>query len=298
MEATNYYEEEATNKFITFIRKNVLNFLLVLVVLGFLIKNLLSIDESGKTVAEIIADSLIAFIMGFTINAIMQKKGIFAAQETKSYKKMMSSYNSEIEKTNNYIEKLDDFCDEKNDQRLKRAQMRILRRERIKYSDFINGEKELVCKDKIKEKCWDRARKVKIHYMTPENLLSETDDAFEKGKREETLKQHERKEMTSSIFSKIIFALIFGYFAVSPVINGTNLLWSIFQVTLWLAFGLMTYFNNYSYVRNVYQQKIYRKINYLVEFNSRYGKKGEIKENGEMVREGSEQTSEKLGQNK
>lgn len=271
------YEEEknSADKFFEFMKNNVLNFLLVIIYGLFIFRDVVQIHESGRTILEIIANTFIAWFMGVCTSTIMRRKGQAKAMTENSYKNMQKTYDGEIEKADDHIDVLDDFCDEKNEIRYIKAQKIVLRRQRIKYDDFANKEKNEVCKTKEQEKCWDRALRVKIQLITPENLLSETDTKYEKGKKEETLNEKNTKSFLKDSYSKAFMALIFGYFAVSIVL-GTGILWSCIQVSIWLIWGIVSYLQDYFYIKQVYQQKIYRKIKYLKEFNNNYvAKKGE-----------------------
>lgn len=272
MEAEFKYEERnATEKAIEFLKNNALNFLLVVIYGLFIFRDIVQIQESGRTVLEIVANTFIAWFMGIATSTIMRRKGQARAMSEQSYKNMQKTYNSEIEKTDPHIDKLDDFCDNKNEQRYIKAQKTVLRRARIKYEDFANKEKFEVCKTKDQEKVWDKATRVKIQLITPENLLSETDEKYEKGKKEENLSEKNRKSFFKDSSSKIFMALVFGYFTVSISI-GAGILWSCIQVAIWLVWGIMSYLQDYFYIKQIYQNKIYRKIKYLKEFNNNYAK--------------------------
>ena len=272
-------EETPTEKFIAFIKQNILNFLLVVIYGVFIFKDMVTIQESGKSILSIIADSLIAWFMGTATSTIMRRKGQAAAMATDSYQKMQKSYNKEIERTDSNIDKLDGFCDVKNDQRIVKVQKAILRTERIKFDDFETKTIDVVCgTDKKRRKCWYKAQHAKIQLITPENLLSETDSNYDKGKKEDTLNEHNKKKLFGDGSSKILFALIFGYFTVVVALNA-NIFWSCIQVAVWLLWGIMSYLQEYFYIKQEYQNKIYRKINYLIEFNNTYVKKG-VQDNG------------------
>lgn len=266
--------ETSTEKMLTFFRKNLYNILLVVIAILFLFKDIVIIEESGKSLWQIIASSAISFSMGTIFSVILAKKGILAGKATPVYINTMLMYNNEIEKTDDYIEKLDEFCEIKNEQRLKSAQVKILRKERIKYEDFINSTIDEVCKTPQQRKCWLKAQKVHIQYLTPDNLLSETDDRYEKGKKELTLSEYERRQNSFGALSKLLFALIFGYFAVSFAGNYENIIWGAIQIGLWLLMGIGKYIQNYSYVTDVHKSKIHRKINLLIEFNTTVRKGG------------------------
>lgn len=271
------FEYERENKVIEFIRKNILNFLITIVVLAFLFKDLIEIEKSGKTIVEIVANSVVNLVVGQLIKNLFLSKGTYAGFNSKAYKRKQKRYSDELEKTDENVNELDAYCEYKNEQRLAKVQKHILRPGRIRYEDFISKRKEEVCRDKTQYKIWEKAEKVKIQILTPENLVSETDSNYEKGKKEESLKSHHAKEGSKSFIIAALLSLIFGYFV--PVLNNdiwAGMLWNVIQVAIWLAFGIIQYYQEYTYITTDYAQRLLRKTTYLVEFNSG---KGEWKKN-------------------
>lgn len=269
IEKEKYYIKDEDNKVLEFLKKNILNFLIAIVVIVFLVKDLIQIKESGRTVVEIIANSIVNLIVGQLIKNLFLQKGSNAGFNAPSYQRKLKRYSDEIEKTDPIIDKLDDFCEKKNEQRIQKAQKHVLRPARIKYEDFLTKTKEEVCKDKTQLRTWDKAQAVKVQIITPENLVSETDPRYEKGKKEETLKAHKAKEATKSFIIATLISVIFGYFV--PMLNENALagmLWNLIQVAIWLAFGIVAYYQEYTYITVDYAQRVLRKTTYLVEFNT------------------------------
>ena len=273
--------ETGLDKTLDFFKKNLYNLMLILISVIFIFKDIIEIQETGKSILEIVADSSISLVMAMTFNIILGKKGILSAQKLQSYVNCMATYSDEIEKTNDKIEHLEDFCEYKNNNKLKLIQKRMLSKACINYDDYINGKLETYHLNKEQKKMLKKVNKITFHYLTPENLLSETDVRFEKGKKDLTLAEFEKSQTFQDTISKVICALIFGYFGVSGITGGwAEIIWGSIQVGLWLIMGLCKYVQNYSYVKDVYQQKIYRKVNLLIEFNNSYVKnikKGEEK---------------------
>lgn len=266
------YAETTLDKTIIFFRKHIYNILLFIIAIAFLFKDVVEIKQSGKTVPEIIASAFLSFAIGTAFNVILGKKGILAGKNTPMYLDAISRYSQEINKTDEYIDKLDSFCEKKNEQRIKLAQIKILRRELIKYEDFISKPMNEVCATRQQRKCWRKAVNARIQYLTPDNLLSETDTRYERGKKELTLNEYEKRQNAQDSFTKIIFAFIFGYYGVTFVGNKENIIWGALQIGIWLLMAILKYIQNYSYVTDVYKSKLHRKINLLIEFNTTVNK--------------------------
>ena len=77
--------ETGLDKTVSFFRKHVYNILLVVISVAFLFKDIIKIEETGKSIVEIIASSFLAFAIGTTFNVILGKKGIIAGKNTPQF---------------------------------------------------------------------------------------------------------------------------------------------------------------------------------------------------------------------
>lgn len=258
----------SSDRVMEFFKKNVYNLILIIIGAIFVLKDLIIWEVGKKTFEQILADGAINFIMGMAFNIILGKKGIIAGQSTAEFISTMMAYATQIERTDDKCDKLDGWCDEKNEARLKRIRTRILSRARIRYEDFENNDKSNVL-DKEQKKAWKHACTVKIHLLSADNLLSETDTRFEKGEKEYTIGEYERNKNLKDASTKILFAIVFGYFGYEGLTGEwAGVLWGAFQVAIWLILGLMSYIQNYTFIKDAYRQKIIRKTAYLTEFNN------------------------------
>jgi hypothetical protein len=258
----------STDKVMEFFKKNIYNMILIVVSAIFILKDLIIWEVGKKPIELIIADGLISFIMGMTFNIILGKKGILAGQSTPEYIDTMMAYAKQIERTDDKCDKLDGWCDSKNSARVKRVQTRILSKARIRFEDFENNDKSHIL-DKEQRKAWRHACHVKIHLLSADNLLSETDTRYEKGEKEYTISEYERSKNFKDASTKVMFAVVFGYFGYAGLTGEwAGVLWGAFQVSIWLILGLMSYIQNYTFIKDTYRQKIIRKTAYLTEFNN------------------------------
>lgn len=258
----------STDKVMDFFKKNIYNMILIIVSAIFVLKDLIIWEVGKKQIEQIVADGAISFIMGMAFNIILGKKGIIAGQSTAEYASTMMAYATQIERTDDKCDKLDAWCEAKNEVRLKRIRTRILSRARIRYEDFENNDKSNLL-DRDQKRAWKHACRVKIHLLTPDNLLSETDTRFEKGEKEYTISEYERSKNFKDASTKVIFAIVFGYFGYSGLTGDwAGVLWGALQVAIWMILGLMSYIQNYTFIKDTYRQKIIRKTAYLTEFNN------------------------------
>lgn len=68
--------DAAKDKFGNWLRHNVENIILVFICAIYIFRGVAEIEESGKTVLEILADGAIALLCGYLIKGIMGRKGI------------------------------------------------------------------------------------------------------------------------------------------------------------------------------------------------------------------------------
>ena len=77
--------------------------------------------------------------------------------------------------------------------------------------------------------------------------------------------------MVSSLLSKILIAIISGYYTLSPLKdnNIAQTLWNAIQIAIWLLFGSLDYNNAKDFILNEYRQThIIQKTALLNEFKT------------------------------
>lgn len=239
-------------RFANWVGKYLFDLITFIACIAYICWGLISIKESGKTVAEILAGSLIGLAMGTSLSLLLGKKGIMAGLASKIYTIAINSYGTMIDSITDYLDELDNWCDYEYETVLKRKQMKILARARIKYETFISEEFNINDEkyDKLQRKLYYKALNVKVYNLTATNLLSNSEMDDETDKKEVTITSHNVSQFGRNFVIKLVFAITFSYFVVDTA-SGANLssiIYSTVQTFVWLLFGIIQYWANYSFI--------------------------------------------------
>ena len=117
--------------------------------------------------------------------------------------------------------------------------------------------------------------RVSITPLTPEALSvdgSKYLDPYDFGK---TQSQYLRAKSGSDLTSKILFGLLFGYYAIYLTENAglDAVVWASLQIAIYLIFGATQMMQAYMFVKNECTARITRKIDALQKFLRKIGTK-------------------------
>lgn len=237
------------------------------------------IQETGKTPLEILADSAVKMVVGYSIAKLLSLMGLKQGEMNDKVLGTEKLHGDKVDLISPYMDKIDTFCDLQNTMERKKAQTRILIQAMISYDEFIaerwkvveNGVEKLVAFEELpkdKQKAIKKAKRLKLTLLTPSELTTDggkTLDPFNLG---DTKQAHARKKDIKAVGSKIILAIVFGSFGVSLAMDTTleTFLWNLLQVALFFVLGVISYMQEYDFVVNIYRMRIIRKIDLLDKF--------------------------------
>lgn len=269
----NSAKEELTIKIQKFIKESISIIAIVLVAVVYIFYGLITIDETGKTVGQIIADGGVSFMVGYVIKCLLNNQGLVNGERCEAF----------INSRNFYLGLLDDiapiqhylpiYCDFENEQTLKRVQTSILRSQNIKYEDYVNNNLDYSKLDSKQKKAVMKARNVVIHLINDAVLLSDSQISLDTGK---DLSVSKKKYSTSSnlkmLVVSVMIAILFGYFGIDKEsgFDKMGAIWSAIQVTIYLALGSMQYFQGFNFMADTYKTALVRKANHLERFKNMY----------------------------
>lgn len=264
-----------------FLRLNLFFIVVAIACIVYIIRGLINIVETGKTVAEIIADGSLSAIFGFFISKLLSLQGMAKGELDERVLKTNKLHSQKVEDISRRICLLDEWCERKNQEALKSAQTKILASEGISYQEFEEGRFRLIRKEgfdivledelpKAKKKAVKRARKVKLTPLTSSVLTSDG------GKREDPYnfgqdkKGYERRRDEKQLITKVICGLLFGYYGVTMItnFNWSDLIWTAIQVTIFLVMGMIAYLQAFFFVVDEYRHRVIKKIDNLEKFEN------------------------------
>lgn len=235
--------------------------------------------QTGKSIATIIADGAASFLLGICINFNLNMQGILKGERSEKMLATKQLHGAMVERISTHLDRLDGWCNARNKAALQQARSRILMQAGLRYSQCFDEEGCVQsldlsgkAKDDVKKKrrALRRANKLKLSQLSASVLTGEGgrgNDPFDFG---ESVPEYTRHVNTKDIMSKILIALVFGYFGVQMIDNFSvaELIWRALQVALLLAMGVSKLYRAYLFMTDTYRSGIVRKINYLQMFEN------------------------------
>ena len=260
------------------------------------------LNPTGKTIGQILGEGILAFCMGISINHLLSVQGIMNAMKSEIVSKTMNLYAKTVEKISGKINKLGEWCHNKNDITYKRQRIKILARAGLKYSDcfYEDGtakvfsceyipdviDKDETEKQKIKnlkisnknkkkdylykKKCYWQAVKLRLSEIYQNDLTSEGGKKDDPNYLGQTINEYLKIASIKDVVAKICLAIVFGVYGIKLIesFSWVNLIWTGFQICIFLCFGLIKMRTSYMFVTNDYRGRIIKKIDNLEEFDA------------------------------
>lgn len=268
-----------------FFRQNIGYFVVALVSLIYIATAFITIGKTGKTIAEIIADGAIAFVLGVFINRVFDLQGMMNGDREEKVQATYLLHSETVVKISPFIDRLDAWCKIKNEENLRVQRTRILASEGMRYADYFENsgaakdfkvnedrlKNKMLRKDEIRRiRCFRKALRLKLTPMTAGSLTSEggkSQDPYFFGR---TKTQYETQSGAKDIIFKIAIACIIGYYGVELIkdFSYANLIWNALQVGIFLAMGVIKMYNSYIFVVEEYRGRIIKKIDNLQMFDN------------------------------
>lgn len=269
----------------SFFKQNVGYLIVAFVCVVYVLTAFLTIDASGKTVAQIIGDGAVAFFLGLFINRIFDLQGMLSGDREPRVQSTKEEHGAIVLRISPYIDKLDAWCVLENERNYKTQRTKILARVGLKYEECFdeNGVAKNWTPDaeKLKNKMLRKVELRKNHgFLKAVNLkltsLSAGELTSEGGKQQDpfyfgrTKAQYETQEGLGDIVSKLGTAMIFGYYGVTLIenFNYANLIWMTLQVGLFLVMGVIRMYQAYNFVTDEFRGRVIKKIDNLQKFEN------------------------------
>lgn len=262
----------------------------------YLCVSFVSISKTGKTILEIIANTSLAFIFGICLNSIFELQGILDGDRDPRMMATSKLHAEAIDRISPNIEELSDWCDMRNANAIKMQRVRMLAAHGLKYEDCFTKdgvalpyvpasyavsqnlsarrrrkeEKRISKAEKRRYKCYEQATRLTITPLTASVLTSEggrPNDPFYLGR---TKLEYEKTQTLKTITTRVITAVIFGYYGASLIENfkWSSLIWVILQIGIFAACGVISYYSAMMFVTDEYRGRIIKKIDNLQAFEN------------------------------
>lgn len=268
-----------------FFQRSLGYFIVVLVAAAYICTAFIQIDETGKSVMRIVADGAIVFLLGFFINRSFDLQGIMDGEKNDRFQSSYTLHGETVVKISPHIDRLDEWCRIKNEENLKVQRTRILASEGLAYSNYFNDDgsaKDItIDESKLKNKytkrierrriaCFNKALHLKLTPLTAGELTSEGTKAQDPYNFGRTKQEYEKQRGIYDIISKVVIAVIFGYYGVSLIqdFSYATLIWHCLQVAIFVLVGSINMLNSYLFITGEYRGRIVKKISQLEMFDN------------------------------
>lgn len=281
------------NNFTEILYKNAGYLAVLLISVAYVVSSLVTISKTGRSALEIIGTSVLSFIVGTLITSTFRSIGVRKGDESDIMISTNSLHGKAVEEITPYIDKLDGFCESENKEVLKKIRTKILAKAGLKYDDCFdeNGialeiaidcesasseqsavsrqqKRETKKKIRQKKKAYNKAVYLKFKPLIASNLTSDgvsADNPFDFGS---TKKTYTTQKNITGTFSRVLTAIIVGYFSVSFATNidYATLIWNSLQIVMYIVGGVIQMYASYNWIVDDYRQSIIKKIDYLQKF--------------------------------
>lgn len=266
------------------IRKIAMDSMYLLIVLAvsifYIFYGLLKMDETGKSLEQIIADGFLTLIVGYSIGLLLSAQGYKNGWNDEGLLQAQKEHREKVAQINSKLDDLDIYLEERHQKKVQEYRMQLLSEEALSYNDFIEGKYAKYQTDKELRKNLAPSQLKAIHkaYHCKLKKLKATDlikgDGEYKVSDEddlgETLSEHKTKTSVKALGSKILFAIFFGYFGIKMAedFNWMNLIWTGLQVTMFLASGFIKYDSAYTYMKENVKDRYHSQVDLLTSFEA------------------------------
>lgn len=285
---------EKSEKIKEFIMRNLGYFIVVLACFVYIFREIIVIDETGKSIYRIILDGTLSFLFGILINRILELQGFANGERDLKVIKTNDLHSTVVNEITPYINKLEEFCEKKNKQALINARTFIVKNAGLNYEDcFDEGGcpkdyeidfEKYYYKGKDKKRLYEKKReiekynaykkacKVKISLLSTSSLTNVGGNVFDPFNFGKTKKEYIEQSSKKDIISKVCVALIVGYYGVSLIrsFSWQNLIWTGLQVMLFLLSGTIKMMSAKGFTTGELRYSKIKKIDILQEFKAEY----------------------------
>jgi hypothetical protein len=278
--------EEKNKKVYDFIKGNIINAVIILTGLAYIFYGIVTIEETGLTVAEVVAKAGIGIVVAFIIKECMGENGFNYGYRSLIWTENRDKYVNTCNSANDYIERVDNFYACEEIEKKKRYRRQNMISAQMKYDWFFDKDgnyinrtiltekqasklgnlpDDAIVLTKHQRKILKKCLNVKIYNL---NLFSEYGIEAENDTKKEKTDKNQRKSMfTKNALFGVVGAVVGAYFL--PFMNEWS--WAAFisscvQVAIWISCGAMQLYSNFNYVCIEKVSKLKRKSELIIKF--------------------------------
>lgn len=240
---------------IRYIKGFAMDLIVALVGVSYVLYQMVTLEKTDVDPLVLLAQATIGIICGVVIKQSLGENGFSKGYNSDYWIREEDKYNSACDTAIPYMEKVDNFYIAEEIEKKRNYRREHLQAVRLKYDQWFDFEGNFIGKVEDYKKLTIRqklmVRKcVRVKIYIP-NLFSEYSTASEQyTHREMTDKKQRGKNITKNTISATIIAIIGVYFIPLFKWNIASLISATIQVALWITFGVLQLYQNYSFIIN------------------------------------------------
>jgi hypothetical protein len=269
----------------------------ILIALAYLGFSFLVVKEKEASLLEIILRTATSFLVGFSINRMLDIQGINAGLSTPDFISVDKQHFEATQQLGKDKSRLRKYTSYLNKESLKDARTTILSYEGLDYDEYFDKKGKFIGsfgkvtkgmdKDKVIEinsrnKNIRKAISHKVTQLSPQSLLSDDVKVLDPNYQGETIGQYTTKSVSLDIAAKLLPAFIVGRIGVAFVetASGAAFLFASLELSLYTLMGFIKYYTAFSFITKKYKQRIINKTLQLLGVKDWQEEPEEVKING------------------
>lgn len=255
----------------------------VVMSLAFVASSFLSIESTGKEIPRIIADGIITFVVGILVNRMFEMQGVINGDADLRVVDAVKKHSEMVEIVAPHLDLLDEWCAVKNAEALARARRTYLSRHGLRYAEHFDADGIRIPARREggrglrarMQRFWvgrrvRHAERLRLTRLSAGLLISDTGDLNDPYFLGRSKQEYGLQSAKHDVWSKVILAVFFGYYGVSLVqdFSPANLIWTIFQLALFLLLGALKMEQSQMFVTDEYRERVNKKTDILQMFHA------------------------------
>lgn len=264
-----------------FIKNNAGYLAVGLICIVYVLTAVVAMGKTGKSAGAIIAESALAFIVGFVITRLFDVQGIIEGKRDSITVRTLEEHARTVERIEPHLDKLDGWCESENLAAAKTVRVRMLAASGMKYSDYYDSEgapkpfvfKERETKAEKKDerkryRVFCRSLHLKLTRLSAGILTGEGEQHEDVNYLGQTERDYERAGAIKDILSKLLLAVVFGYYGVDMIsdFSYAELIWRAVQVASYVCIGILKMNRSRRFILEGYCARVNKKTGYLKKF--------------------------------
>lgn len=252
----------------------------LLVVVSYILTAIFALNNTGKSVTQIIVDSFIIFVLGVLLSNTMGHQGLNDGDYNEGVLQAKREHNEMLNLTEPFWYHTPEFCELKNKTALKQERTRILNYVSLRYTDYFDDDGVFIGKlipktgnmDNFvirQNKAIQQAIHLNITQITPSDLITESakyNDPLGRGRSKQAyLVQSNAKDIATKVATGIFGGVYTARFIGADL---GEIGYRIVIAVILLAFGVVRYYGNYRFVVSENKERTEMATHWLKEFKT------------------------------